>query len=687
MASQEVGSDSLDPQDQELAETHHIADYSIVHPETRTGIAVFDSKNVWYLPKALRVINSFDIPDISRLKISAKLATKYLSFASEADFISYAHTVLPGIVGPAIDVMASDNYVEKIRQFDSTSFAWGANGGNEELNEHLSKLNRLALHCVLFSPGRVQCPADLMYFYMGHYQVRDWLNTFATLITEPKLLPSIRTGYLGFSAGLRIEIFILAHAVQIMLFAPIQGREDASYKSTDSYPRRFPLGYPEPGPDDVMICGKYSLDDLYRALLLIFFILQQRPGKDEDPHISQSSEVWLGYTTVRSHYPWNEAINPSSVKPFPFEKLPRELQLRIVDLATSPKVTPTIERREHRGKRTARKIQCTSEDSFLALKLSSRGMYHLVKTANPVVAIYDSVIIPPPGRVIFRMNLRVDTLRLFYDHDGLPKFYDAHGRRAPLPVRKLLSFSEYYNREFNQNHREPWWCQRPLCPISLNLHNLPMLEEYSLILPDADKKWMIEGLPRVRPQTDNETTAHIGTKWQFNYYRYYEAERLHTETPEGFPMGVPPNFCDDTHLDGPNPSDRPGSIPYIGRYGYERSKGIVGGHWAGFKYFHETQEVYFAPLSWDEVKPLAIGPYGKNGAEAFFHNHTPQFVAKVWIIRQGTTVPKGWVKVRDVGPSDPTWRHQVLMTWKQLCYTFHIIESSPSDYSYDLHQR
>jgi hypothetical protein len=123
MASQEVGSNSIEPQDRELAETHRTADYSIVHPETRTDIAFFDSKNAWHLPNELRVINSFDIPQISRFKISVKLATKYLSFGCEADFISYAHTVLPAIVGPAIDVMASDNHVEKIREYDSTSFA------------------------------------------------------------------------------------------------------------------------------------------------------------------------------------------------------------------------------------------------------------------------------------------------------------------------------------------------------------------------------------------------------------------------------------------------------------------------------------------------------------------------------------------------------------------------------------
>lgn len=87
----------------------------------------------------------------------------------------------------------------------------------------------------------------------------------------------------------------------------------------------------------------------------------------------------------------------------------------------------------------------------------------------------------------------------------------------------------------------------------------------------------MDGLPQVRPQVDNGTIVHIGTKWLFNFFRYYNAERLDTEIPAGSPIGVPRGFCDNNHIDGGDPSDRLGSIPYIGKYGYERGPGIVGG--------------------------------------------------------------------------------------------------------------
>ncbi|KAF5543156.1 hypothetical protein FMEXI_7172 [Fusarium mexicanum] len=614
LASQEIGSDSLGPQDQGLAETHSTANYPIVHPETHFDIASFDPNHNRCLPKELRVIHSFDGPSFSRYKISAKLAANYLSFASEADFISYANNVLSGIVGPAIDVFVSDNFTEKIREYDHSSFACGANVGNKELNEHLSKLDKLEFHGEASYSQSALCTGDILTFYLLYPKWRDWFDAFATLITEPKLLPSIGAGFYED----RKEVFIIAYALQILLFAPIQWHQGARYKRTDSYPRRFPLGYPEPGPDDVTVCGKYSLDDLYRAVVLMFFLIEQRSGEGEDPDVTQTSEVWLGYTTVRCHHPWS-----------------------------------------HR---------------------QSNGRL----TSSSQIDVSGSC---PSIPVIFHINLKADILRIFHIDQELPIFKDKNGFCAPLPVRRLQLFEANF-RYFNPQGTLESFCNSSVsCSPGLMLDKLPKLEEYSLIIPAAKQSWTMDGLPRIRPQDDNETPAHIGTKWQFNFYRYHRLSELHNEVPEGCLMGVPPNFCDDSHLDGTDPSDRPGSIPYIGKYGYERSHGIVGGLWAGFKYFQQSKEAYFAPLSWTEVEPLVMGNYGENGTRALFHNHTPQFVSKVCVVRQGTAAPKGWIKVRAVDESDPAWRHQLLKTWNAVRYTLEEIQNSGSRGPYTLCQR
>ncbi|KAK7587898.1 hypothetical protein V3481_010589 [Fusarium oxysporum f. sp. vasinfectum] len=91
-------------------------------------------------------------------------------------------------------------------------------------------------------------------------------------------------------------------------------------------------------------------------------------------------------------------------------------------------------------------------------------------------------------------------------------------------------------------------------------------------------------------------------------------------------------------------------------------------------------------MTWTDVEPLVMGLYGENGAEAPFDDHTPQFVAKVWIIRQGTTAPKGWIKVQDVGPYGDIWRQQLFKTWNAVRCTVKTIQDSPDDCPYSLCQ-
>ncbi|KAF5576228.1 hypothetical protein FPCIR_12715 [Fusarium pseudocircinatum] len=456
MTPQEAGSDILGSLDPGLAEAHDTADYSIVHPKICHNIASFASNGGWNMPKELRVINSFEGSSFARYKVSAKLTANYLSFASEADFISYANNVIPGIVGPAIDVFVSDNFAEKVRQHDGSSFAC-ENSGNEELNEHLSKLDNLHLYSAEFHRGRALSPGDVLSFYMENEKRRDWLDTLATLITEPKLLSS--TGA-GFHDGM--ETFILAHALQILLFAPAEWHQGARYKCADSYVRRFPLEYPEPGPDDVTVSGKYSLEDLYRAVLFMFFLIQQRPEKGEDDYASRTSE-----------------------------KLSREIQLLIIELATSPKVTPTLEPDIGR-QRLFRKIQCTSEDSLLALKLTSRGMYQLVKTANPVGAISTWPRSRRNTPILFRIDLEADILRIFHQ---LPNFMDKDGLRAALPVRRLLLIESKYHHFTPDGTLERFNDYSVSCSPGLMLDKLPKLEEYSLILPAERQSLTMDGLP------------------------------------------------------------------------------------------------------------------------------------------------------------------------------------------------
>lgn len=331
-------------------------------------------------------------------------------------------------------------------------------------------------------------------------------------------------------------------------------------------------------------------------------------------------------------------------------RLPREIQLRIVELAIPQKVTPSLLNRPKDRRRYSR-VQSTWEDSILALKLSSRMMHKLAVAEQNVQGVIDQ-------RVAFRINLDIDTLRVF--DMSLPDFLTANGLSA-LPLRKLLSISKISAEDCGTLHDPMWRCKSPIGK-ALDLEKLPKLDEFSVIFPSVAESWMIEDLPRVKAQTDVSGAAHTGIKWKFNTGLYpvprWEGQ-LHNSHFNG---SEKPSM----HPDAPIPDE---AIPYVGKWGYERSPGAVGGYWASFQYFEKTRDVYFAPLSWKEVESLVKGPFGKNGREAIYEGHTPRFVAKLQIIRQGTTPPTGWIKVERVRPDDPKWKHQLLSTWKSVWYT------------------
>ncbi|KAF5711404.1 hypothetical protein FGLOB1_5031 [Fusarium globosum] len=557
----------------ELAEWHRNSDYSIVHPP--------NSKIPWnvpgHVPAGLRVLKTqkYEVQG----EISVTCAAKYLSFTSEADFLSYVDIVVPDIVGPAIDIM---HYHES------------------EGTQCQAALRTISLY--------KRANASLLEFFRENTAIREWLATLATLLTEPKLIltniPVPPGCIVEREEYLRRPLFILPHAVQIIVFAPVDWREDGSYHSADTYGRRFPLGFPRPSPNDEKAFREYSLDDLYRALILQHFLFRQRSDGMNEKRYRDSLSIsppeaeapWLGYSVGRSEPPWVEDSKVSAVARSFIIRLPREIQLRIVELAISPKVTPTLLNRPKELRRYS-KVQSTWEDSILALKLSSRLMYRFAIAEQNIEGVVDQ-------RAVFRMSLDIDTLRVF--DMGLPDFRTATGISV-LPVRKLLSISKmsFYRRATDCDTM--WRCESPLGE-ALDLEKLPKLEEFSVIFPNVAGYWMIEGLQRVRTQTDVPDSAHTGIKWQFNTGLYPVPSWKGRSHDSHFNGSEEPYM----HLDAPILKE---AIPYVGHWGYEHNPGAIGGYWASFQYFEKTKDVYFGPLSWKEVQPLVKGPFGKNGRE------------------------------------------------------------------------
>ncbi|KAF4995406.1 hypothetical protein FGRMN_5190 [Fusarium graminum] len=115
--------------------------------------------------------------------------------------------------------------------------------------------------------------------------------------------------------------------------------------------------------------------------------------------------------------------------------------------------------------------------------------------------------------------------------------------------------------------------------------------------------------------------------------------------------------------------------PMIGFYGYSLGYRSRGGHWAGFRYRLETEEVEFSPLSWFEVQP-----YVESHKLSFFRSNVgntypPKFIAKLWIIRPGDSEPETQhhycgIPVEEPTEGDPIWVEQLATTCKMVRDTF-----------------
>ncbi|KAL7813893.1 hypothetical protein V8C44DRAFT_363803 [Trichoderma aethiopicum] len=99
---------------------------------------------------------------------------------------------------------------------------------------------------------------------------------------------------------------ILIHAAQVLLFAPTRWHKDIEYTvHADDYPHRYPTP-PGHGGDCRTVAGIYSLEDLHRAILMVYLAIYRRM-KGTNALISsrqpQSRGEFLGYFDVERQIP------------------------------------------------------------------------------------------------------------------------------------------------------------------------------------------------------------------------------------------------------------------------------------------------------------------------------------------------------------------------------------------------
>ncbi|WXC64900.1 hypothetical protein SNK03_010710 [Fusarium graminearum] len=130
-------------------------------------------------------------------------------------------------------------------------------------------------------------PTQVLQAYYEDERVHDFVDQIIELCPQPTFLPirndhvSERKEYLWAPKRLHPEAFVLAAAAQILLFAPQDWNPDRDY-SRDKYTHRFPTpdNLDIGGGTDKVVSNKYSMEDLHRAILMFYRLVDRRSQKD-----------------------------------------------------------------------------------------------------------------------------------------------------------------------------------------------------------------------------------------------------------------------------------------------------------------------------------------------------------------------------------------------------------------------
>ncbi|RBQ75735.1 hypothetical protein FVER14953_20176 [Fusarium verticillioides] len=140
-------------------------------------------------------------------------------------------------------------------------------------NSQTQHLKAFAIEIDLVVPLRV------LITYHSNEKVRGFIDNVAKLCTKPTFIPVLNqtVSTPGLPTNISPHAFILAHAVQILLFAPQEWDPDRVYtRDLDAYAHRFPTPETIGGGTTPAVAGLFSMEDLYRAILLFYYLLKRR---------------------------------------------------------------------------------------------------------------------------------------------------------------------------------------------------------------------------------------------------------------------------------------------------------------------------------------------------------------------------------------------------------------------------
>jgi hypothetical protein len=158
-------------------------------------------------------------------------------------------------------------------------------------------------------------PLRVLMAYHSNEKVREFTNNVAKLCTKPTFIPVLHNTVStpGQPGIIWSSTFILAHAVQILLSAPQDWNSYRVYsRDRRAYAHRFPTPETIGGGTTRTVAGLFSMEGLYRAVLLFYYLLKRRSATKwitKTAPTSSSSAEFPGY-----HRPTSPAMDQDALQ-------------------------------------------------------------------------------------------------------------------------------------------------------------------------------------------------------------------------------------------------------------------------------------------------------------------------------------------------------------------------------------
>ncbi|UPL04186.1 hypothetical protein LCI18_015120 [Fusarium solani-melongenae] len=263
----------------------------------------------------------------------------------------------------------------------------------------------------------------------------------------------------------------------------------------------------------------------------------------------------------------------------------------------------------------------------------------------------------------FHFDPKRDTLKVWKMQLPDSDPYGEGHRGRSIPVRKLLTVFPYALNPYDDvstGVSDPAWNDEHF-DTDLDLSFLPMIEEATLAIQSAGWEWHIEGFQMYGP--DVVESRGPNDNWVAGGM----------DTSVCLPKII--SSLEESEAARGTAGKDVMNAPYIGFRGYSKGTYSLGGNWPGFRYYTDTGEVEFSPLSFSEIS-FATDRQDTPKREPV-DGRDAQLVSRVWIIRPGRPARPVephhcWIKVKKWEMGDPDWVWQMETTWKMvrgmLCY-------------------